>query len=41
MVRGGFRHLVVLDGGEVTGILAMRDIVRAWLKEYASPELVG
>jgi CBS domain-containing protein len=41
MVRGGFRHLVVLDAGEVTGILAMRDIVRAWLKEYASPELVG
>jgi CBS domain-containing protein len=41
MVRGGFRHLVVLEAGEVTGILAMRDIVRAWLKEYASPELVG
>lgn len=30
MVRGGFRHLVVLDGGEVLGIISVRDIVRAW-----------
>ena len=30
MVRGGFRHLVVLDGGEVAGLLSMRDIVRCW-----------
>ncbi len=30
MVRGGFRHLVVLDDGEVTGLLSMRDIVRCW-----------
>jgi CBS domain-containing protein len=30
MVRGGFRHLVVIDGGETTGILSMRDIVRVW-----------
>jgi CBS domain-containing protein len=30
MVRGGFRHLVVMDGGEVTGVLSMRDIVRCW-----------
>jgi len=30
MVRGNFRHLVVIDGGEVTGLLSMRDIVRAW-----------
>jgi signal-transduction protein with cAMP-binding, CBS, and nucleotidyltransferase domain len=41
MVRGGFRHLVVLDAGEVAGILAMRDIVRAWSQEHVSPELVG
>jgi CBS domain-containing protein len=31
MVRGGFRHLVVLDGNDVVGILAMRDIVRSWI----------
>lgn len=30
MVRGGFRHLVVVDGGEMVGILSMRDIVRVW-----------
>ena len=30
MVRGGFRHLVVVDGSEVTGLLSMRDIVRCW-----------
>jgi CBS domain-containing protein len=30
MLRGGFRHLVVLDSGEVAGILSVRDIVRCW-----------
>jgi CBS domain-containing protein len=30
MVRGRFRHLVVVDGGTMVGILSMRDIVRAW-----------
>ena len=30
MVRAGFRHLVVVDGQEVTGLLSMRDIVRVW-----------
>jgi CBS domain-containing protein len=30
MVAGGFRHLVVIDGGEVAGLLSMRDIVRCW-----------
>jgi signal-transduction protein with cAMP-binding, CBS, and nucleotidyltransferase domain len=30
MVRGGFRHLVVVEGHEVIGLLSMRDIVRCW-----------
>ena len=36
MVRGGFRQLVVLDGNDVVGILAMRDIVRTWVTAAAS-----
>jgi CBS domain-containing protein len=30
MVSGNFRHLIVVDGSEVTGLLSMRDIVRSW-----------
>jgi len=30
MIRGGFRHLVVVEGQEVAGLLSMRDIVRCW-----------
>jgi len=30
MVRASFRHVVVMDGSEVVGILSMRDIVRCW-----------
>ncbi|GAA1786134.1 CBS domain-containing protein [Luedemannella flava] len=30
MVRGGFRHLVVLDGDDVLGIISVRDIIRVW-----------
>ena len=36
MVRGGFRHLVVVDGGETAGVLSMRDIVRCWTDDGAS-----
>lgn len=35
MIRGGFRHLVVLEGGEVTGVVSMRDIVRCWTEDGA------
>ena len=41
MVRGGFRHLVVVDGGEIVGVLSMRDIVRCWVTEGATSELPG
>ena len=39
MVRGGFRHLVVVDIGELVGILSMRDIVRVWTGDGASCEV--
>jgi CBS domain-containing protein len=35
MVRGGFRHLVVTDAGEVAGLLSMRDVVRVWTEDGA------
>ena len=35
MINGGFRHLVVLDGGEVAGVVSMRDIVRCWTQDGA------
>ena len=39
MVRGGFRHLVVVSGGELLGILSMRDIVRCWTQDGATSEV--
>jgi CBS domain-containing protein len=39
MTRGGFRHLVVVDGSEMIGVLSMRDIVRCWVRDYATSEL--
>jgi CBS domain-containing protein len=39
MVRGRFRHLVVVDGGELVGILSMRDIVRCWAGDGATSEI--
>jgi CBS domain-containing protein len=30
MAKGGFRHLVVVHGGEVEGIISMRDIIHVW-----------
>ena len=36
MVRGGFRHLVVIEEGEASGVLSVRDIVRCWTDDGAS-----
>jgi CBS domain-containing protein len=41
MVRGRFRHLVVIDGGDITGILSVRDIVRCWTTAGATSEVVS
>ena len=41
MMRGGFRHLIVLEHGEAAGILSVRDIVRCWSRERSADELVG
>ena len=39
MVRGGFRHLIVIEAGETAGILSVRDIVRCWTDDGASCEV--
>jgi CBS domain-containing protein len=39
MVRGRFRHLVVVEGAALVGILSMRDIVRCWTQDGATSEI--
>jgi CBS domain-containing protein len=41
MVRGGFRHLLVLEAGETVGIVSMRDIVRCWTDDGAICDVPG
>jgi len=33
MIDGGFRHLLVVDGAVIVGVLSMRDIVRCWTSQ--------
>ena len=33
MARRHIRHLVVVEGGELVGVLSMRDIVRVWTSD--------
>jgi CBS domain-containing protein len=40
MVRGGFRHLVVVEEQDIVGLLSMRDIVRCWTASLV-PEQVA
>lgn len=35
MVRGSFRHLIVIEQGDIVGILSVRDVVRCWTDDGA------
>ena len=39
MVKGGFRHLVVVEDGETVGVLSIRDIVRCWTRDGATSSM--
>jgi CBS domain-containing protein len=39
MVKGGFRHLVVVEDGETVGVLSIRDIVRCWTRDGATSDM--
>jgi CBS domain-containing protein len=39
MVKGKFRHLVVVDGGDLIGVLSIRDIVRCWVSAGATSDM--
>ncbi len=39
MVRGRFRHLIVVENGEVTGVLSVRDIIRCWSEDGATSDM--
>jgi CBS domain-containing protein len=39
MVDRGFRHLVVVEGSDISGVLSMRDIVRCWTADGATSEM--
>jgi CBS domain-containing protein len=39
MSRRTIRHLVVVEGGDLVGVLSIRDIVRVWTSEGATSEV--
>lgn len=41
MARRHIRHLVVVDQGELVGVLSMRDIVRVWTSDGATASTVS
>lgn len=36
MIEHNFRHLLVINGGNLVGVLSMRDIVRCWTREQVN-----
>lgn len=41
MSRHHIRHLVVVDGGELVGVLSMRDIMRVWTSDGATSSMTS
>ena len=41
MVSHGFRHLVVVSGSELAGMLSMRDLVRCYVEIEDAAEAVA
>ena len=41
MSRRHVRHLVVVEGGELVGVLSIRDIVRVWTSEGATSSMTS
>lgn len=39
MSKGGFRHLIVIENGEIAGMLSVRDIVRCWTEDGATSDM--
>ncbi|HEY8465403.1 MAG TPA: CBS domain-containing protein [Solirubrobacterales bacterium] len=41
MTRRHVRHLVVVEGGELVGVLSMRDIMRCWIQDGATSSMTS
>jgi|SRR6266516_3407850 len=41
MSRRHIRHLVIIDGGNIAGVLSMRDIIRVWTSEGATSAMTS
>ena len=41
MSRRHIRHLVVVEGGELVGVLSMRDIMRVWTSDGATSSMTS
>jgi len=39
MAARKIRHLVVVEGGEVAGVLSMRDVMRVWVSDGATSSM--